>query len=144
MEIEKLLPFYPSIFFSLLIAVCTSYLCSLLYNILCMFLYIYIFCLSIYYYCCSKSYQSKKKDFADDCLIYRNIKSKQHQITLQNGLYLLENQGNTWGMCFNATKCNIMRVSRTCEIKRFDYLLTGQVLEEVMDTKYLGVTHSND
>ena len=47
-------------------------------------------------------------------------------------------------MCFNAAKCNIMRVSRTRGPKLFNYSLTGQVLEEVMDAKYLGVTLSND
>ena len=47
-------------------------------------------------------------------------------------------------MRFNAVKCNIMRVSRTRDPKLFNYSLTGQVLEEVMDAKYLGVTLSND
>ena len=47
-------------------------------------------------------------------------------------------------MRFNAAKCNIMRVSRICDPKLFSYSLTGQVLEEVMDAKYLWVTLSND
>ena len=47
-------------------------------------------------------------------------------------------------MHFNADKCNNMRVSRTRDPKLFNYSLTGQVLEEVMDAKYLGVTLSND
>ena len=84
----------------------------------------------------------KSKTFCS--LIYKNIKNKQDQITLQKYLYLHENWGNTWGMCFNATKCNIMWVSRTCDSKHFNYSLTGQVLEDVMDAKYLGVTLSND
>ena len=63
---------------------------------------------------------------------------------MQKDLNLLENWGNKWGMRFNAAKCNIMRVSRTLDPKLFNYSLTGQVLEEVMDAKYLGVTHSND
>ena len=50
---------------------------------------------------------SKVRLFADVCLIYRNIKNKEDQIALQKDLNLLENWGNTWGMCFNATKCNI-------------------------------------
>ena len=87
---------------------------------------------------------SKVRLFADDCLIYRNIKNKEDQIALHKGLNLLENWGNTWGMRFNAAKCNIMRVSRTRNPKLFNYSLTGQVLEEVMDAKYLGVTLSND
>ena len=44
----------------------------------------------------------------------------------------------------NAAKCNIMRVSRTHDPRLFNYSLTGQVLEEVMDAKYLGVTLSKD
>ena len=47
-------------------------------------------------------------------------------------------------MRFNAAKCNIMRVSRIRDPKLFNYSLAGQVLEEVMDAKYLGVTLSND
>ena len=51
---------------------------------------------------------SKVRLFADDCLIYRNIKNKEDQIAQQKDLNFLEN----WGMRFNAAKCNIMRVSR--------------------------------
>ena len=51
---------------------------------------------------------SKVRLFADDCLIYRNIKIQEDQIALQKDLNLLENWGNTWGMHFNAVKCNIM------------------------------------
>ena len=87
---------------------------------------------------------SKVRLFADDCLIYRKIKNKEDQIALQKYLNLLENVGNTWGMRFHAAKCNIMRASRTRDPKLFNYSLTGQVLEEVMDAKYLGVTLSND
>ena len=83
---------------------------------------------------------SKEGLFADDRSIYRNIKNKEDQIALLKDLNLLENWGNTWGMRFNAAKCNIMRVSRTRDPKLFSYSLTGQVLEEVMNTKYLGVT----
>ena len=53
---------------------------------------------------------SKVRLFADDCLIDRNIKNKQAQITLHKDLNMFENWGNTWGMRFNAAKCNIMRV----------------------------------
>ena len=82
---------------------------------------------------------SKLRLFADDCLIYRNIKNKESQIALQKDLNLLENWGNTWCMRFNACQCNIMRVSRTRDPKLFNYSL-----EEVMDARHLGVTLSND
>ena len=51
---------------------------------------------------------SNVRHFVDDCLIYRNIKNKEDQITLQKDLNLIENWGNTWGMRFNAAKCNIL------------------------------------
>ena len=47
-------------------------------------------------------------------------------------------------MRFNATKCNIMRMSRKQTPISTQYELSGQVLEEVKDAKYLGVTVSDD
>ena len=83
---------------------------------------------------------SKVRLFADDCLINRNIKIKKTNLHCKKDLNLFENRGNTWGMRFNAAKCSIMRVTRTRDSKLFNYSLAGQVLEEVMDAKYLGVT----
>ena len=48
---------------------------------------------------------SKVRLFADDCLIYRQIKSNNDQIELQRDLNLLESWGVKWGMRFNAAKC---------------------------------------
>ena len=88
---------------------------------------------------------SKVRLLADDCLIYRYIKNKEDKIALhQKYLNLLENLGNTWGMRFYAAMCNIMQVSQIRDPRLFNYSLTGQVLEEIMDAKYLGVTPSND
>ena len=85
---------------------------------------------------------SKVRLFADDCLVYREIKNRQGLITLQKDLNLLENRGLKWGMRFNAAKCNIMRMSRKQTPISTQYELSGQVLEEVKDAKYLGVTVS--
>ena len=49
---------------------------------------------------------SKVRLFADDCLIYRQIKSNNDQIELQRDLNLLESWGVKWGMRFNATISN--------------------------------------
>ena len=43
---------------------------------------------------------SKVRLFADDCLIYRNIKNKEDQIALQKYLNLLENWGKHMGYAF--------------------------------------------
>ena len=47
-------------------------------------------------------------------------------------------------MRFNAAKCNLMRMSRKQTPISTQYELSGQVLEEVKDAKYLGVTVSDD
>ena len=44
-------------------------------------------------------------------------------------------------MRFNVATCNMMRVSWTHNPRLFNYSLTEQVLEEVMDDKYLGVIY---
>ena len=56
----------------------------------------------------------------------------------------MESWGTTWGMRFHAAKCNIMRVSRKQTPIPYQYELSGQVLEEVKNAKYLGVTVSDD
>ena len=53
------------------------------------------------------SVSSKVRLFADDCLIYRNIKNKEDQIALQKDLNLLENWGNTRGMRCSDAKYKI-------------------------------------
>ena len=45
---------------------------------------------------------------------------------------------------FNAAKCNIMRVSRIRLPFLYSYKLSGQILDEVKDSKYLGVTISDN
>ena len=87
---------------------------------------------------------SKVRLFADDCLIYKQIKNNNDQIELQRHLNLLESWGAKWGMRFNPAKCNIMRVSRKRSPFLHSYTLSGQVLGEVEDTKYLEVTLSNN
>ena len=47
-------------------------------------------------------------------------------------------------MRFNAAKCNIMRMSRIRLPFLYSYILSGQVLDEVKDSKYLGVTISDN
>ena len=47
-------------------------------------------------------------------------------------------------MRFNSAKCNIMRVSRIRLPCLYSYKLSGQVLDEVKDSKYLGVTISDN
>ena len=78
-----------------------------------------------------------------DCLIYREIKNNQDQIDMQRDLDALMNWGSTWGMKFNAKKCNIMRVSRSRKPLQHFYSLGSEILQEDSDAKYLGIQIDN-
>ena len=82
--------------------------------------------------------------FADDCVVYRNIRTIEDQIQLQRDLYALETWGTQWGMSFNADKCNIMTIARQTTPHVYLYQLNNQVLKHVNDCKYLGITISAD
>ena len=77
------------------------------------------------------------------CLLYREIKNNQDQIDMQRDLDALMDWGSTWGMKFNAKKCNIMRVSRSRKPLQHFYSLGNEILQEVSDAKYLGIQIDN-
>ena len=43
--------------------------------------------------------------FADDCIIYRIIKSEQDHLQLQQDLHTVYKWSQKWQMCFNISKC---------------------------------------
>ena len=55
---------------------------------------------------------SQVHSFADDCLLYRPIKCRADQEQLQRDLSVLQDWADRWGMCFNPSKCSVLRVSR--------------------------------
>ena len=54
---------------------------------------------------------STVKLFADDCLIYRVIKSASDVKILQEDLDQLIRWASDWQMAFNVTKCHVMRIT---------------------------------
>ena len=62
---------------------------------------------------------------------------------MQRDLDALMDWGSTWGMKFNAKKCNIMRVSRSRKPLQHFYSLGNEFLQEVSDAKYLGIQIDN-
>ena len=62
---------------------------------------------------------------------------------MQRDLDALMDWGSTWGMKFNAEKCNIMRVSRSRKPLQHFYSLGSEILQEVSDAKYLGIQIDN-
>ena len=80
--------------------------------------------------------------FADDCLIYRDIRSPRDAELLQQDLNKVVDWSKKWGMQFNVKKCNILSVTQK-DIKNrvgYNYSMDGQPLETTDSTPYLGVT----
>ena len=50
----------------------------------------------------------------------------------------------TWQMKFNPKKCYVIHVTKKKIPLKFDYLLHSHILQPVDNSKYLGVTISND
>ena len=71
------------------------------------------------------------------------LKIIEDQIDMQRDLDALMDWGSTWGMKFNAKKCNIMRVSRSRKPLQHFYSLCNEILQEVSDAKYLGIQIDN-
>ena len=68
--------------------------------------------------------------FADDCLVYRLIRSAEDQFLLQKDLDSLQQWTEKWGMRFNPSKCQVMHLSRSKRLTRY-YELCGEILQTV-------------
>ena len=71
--------------------------------------------------------------FADDCILYRNIRRSEDQQILQDYLNKLVQWEEAWLMKFNVAKCHSMRVTKHPLPKQIihDYSLHNQVLENI-------------
>lgn len=83
--------------------------------------------------------------FADDSIVYREIRTREDCLILQSDLDVLSQWSDTWLLKFNVSKCAHMRISRrlnghmpTVPIVR--YSLCGEHLPHSQAEKYLGVT----
>jgi hypothetical protein len=83
--------------------------------------------------------------FADDCLLYRTIKSQTDADMLQNDLTCLQEWESKWLMSFNPDKCEVIRVTnKTKNVINAEYTIRKNTLRTVDQAKYLGVTiHKN-
>ena len=80
--------------------------------------------------------------FADDCVLYRDIKTLTDCQILQDDLNSLGQWLADWQMKFNVAKCHSMRVTRHLPSNQihFNYSLHQQISEQVQSAKYLGIT----
>jgi hypothetical protein len=79
------------------------------------------------------------KLFADDCLLFRKIKTTGDARVLQDDLNNLGSWTEKWQMLFNAKKCYTMRIHRKTRPIIHNYTMRDQVLTTVSSQAYLGV-----
>ena len=92
----------------------------------------------------SVSPATSTKLFADDCLLYRNIKTVEDARNLQNDLDALQRWEADWLMEFNPKKCKILTVTNKRNPLQHTYQIHNEALEEVPTAKYLGISlHQN-
>ena len=85
---------------------------------------------------------SRVRLFADDCLLYRQIRTTQDQEDLQKDLKNLETWAENWGMRFNAKKCYILSIADKGRHKFYE--LNSTILKNVDNNPYLGLTLAKD
>ena len=77
--------------------------------------------------------------FADDCLIYRQIRSIEDHVQLQKDLDALSKWGDAWGIKFNESKCNILTITNLETTTTWFHTLNSVILQHVDSAKYLGI-----
>jgi hypothetical protein len=81
--------------------------------------------------------------FADDCVLYREIRCRQDTVILQQDLDALHRWEQLWLMEFNPGKCFVLNITRKRNRMYNSYLLNNTDLQTVETTTYLGIEISN-
>ncbi len=82
---------------------------------------------------------SKTRLFADDAVLYRQIKDKNDCNIMQNDLASIAIWEKKWQMTFHPQKCKIMHFTRWRKLIKIQYTLRGNLLQTVSQAAYLGV-----
>ena len=88
--------------------------------------------------------RSKVRLFAVDTIIYLAVSSLEDAQILQQDLDHLNLWELDWDMELYPSKCVVIHITRSKTPVPSQYLLHGQVLEQVAGSKYLGVEISNN
>ena len=88
--------------------------------------------------------KSQIKLFADDSVLYRNIRSQNDQVILQNDLDTISSWAEKWLMELNINKCSVLSITLKRNSIFHDYNILGATLKRVTNHDYLGVTISSD
>lgn len=78
--------------------------------------------------------------FADDSILYLEIKCLGDQARLQEDLNKIFQWADKWQMCFNAAKCEALTITRKTKALQHTYEVDGHCIKKSSKHKYLGVT----
>ena len=82
------------------------------------------------------SIHSSIRLFADDCVLYREIKNESDLQELQKHLNSLMKWEYDWQMHLNPLKCFVMRLTHARHMARFNYILGDKSLQETDNHPY--------
>ena len=88
--------------------------------------------------------RSQIKLFADDSVLYRNIRNQNDQVILQNDLDTISSLDEKWLMELNINKCSVLSITLKRNSIFHDYDILGAMLKRVTIHDYLGVAISSD
>ena len=88
--------------------------------------------------------KSQIKLFADDSVLYRNIRSQNDQVILQNDLDTISSWAERWLMKLNINKCSVLSITLKRNYIFHDYNILGATPKRVSNHDYHGVTISSD
>lgn len=86
----------------------------------------------------------KGRLFADDCILYTEVREPTDQINLNTCLARVGEWCNTWQMSLNLDKTVCMTITHKSKPIEFAYAIEGYPLARVSSYKYLGVIISHD
>ena len=84
--------------------------------------------------------QSNIRLFADDSIVYREIRSPADQHILHTDIQKLTYWSNKWQMNFNISKCHLFTITHKPKPSEFTYTISNQPISRVNSHPYLGVT----
>ena len=82
--------------------------------------------------------------FADDSIIYKEIRSSNDTYKLQSDLDAAAKWEQDWLMSFHPDKCSVLQITTKKQPIQHNYILHGHTLTTETSTKYLGVTIQNN
>ena len=86
----------------------------------------------------------KSNLFADDSVLYRNIRNQNDQVILQNDLDTISSLAERWLMNLNINKCSVLSITLKRNSIFHDHNILGATLMRVTNHDYLGETISSD